>query len=762
MPDEVSPWEWGQGLMWYTDSSITVVNLPTTPANKFSRGGCRDSEEYSSLDPAKGALPPAVLKSGVEVWATSQKDLLGESGPGLYTVIHDQTAVTPGIKLTNPTAFLPKGVIIQVLEVTHSAEQGRLRGRIEKPNGWISLANLEDGYCWTRKLARDLETSTEATTAAHGSMGSSELTSELGSFSLPDRSNVPIAMAPCTRALAPLGLRGRTVDPPESRPLPHKEAMQLLNLQSPNGQHACTGVYKLVNEHVNGQPLWKQQDGNHWLYCGLNGRWCVAGMDVRKEGFKRSAGFISQTEIHKDKLPYEYRSPWQRWEWEGTSFAKDPAIAITVILESTASGSSSRSPKDSLLAMVEEGASSSSSVSYSPSRGHFGSSKSSSSTSEVTNPPSRPPSPTNCTDVSPGTVAQLSQAHSLRGSRSLSVPPGHSRMSLAGLGTERELPRQARVPDFRSSGGLDNARELPRQSRVPEPPSLGSYAGMRGNSFEVLLECIHSSSMDIASKSRWQRCIGKAVAAGSPWRIGPRLQPQIFSGKHVEALPQDPIFEITWRPPHLYLCKPTQLAKLLLDGAHVDRVQTPLAHGAEIGICLQGSSSPILSLRVVHVANEDQGIPHDIQVTSPHKQALCSGLYILLAGEMANGRPIWEKKASSRWIYSGTDGRWYVGGPSSREKGFQCSTGFLYHNREHGSMLPHQLRGAWCWGDNGAWHEDTSISVTAVQSADLADPVPIVPEEAGHAVMDLRGCGLSAAGRTVVQASASESLRVIV
>lgn len=463
-------------------------------------------------------------------------------------------------------------------------------------------------------------------------------------------------------------------------------------------------------------------------------------MDVRKEGFKRSAGFISQTEICKDKLPYEYTSPWQRWEWEGTAFSKDPMISINVVPETTASRNSSRSRKDTLLALVAQGASSSSSTSYSPGT-HSGSSKSSSSTSgTATNPTTRPQSPTNWTDLVQGTATQLSQANNLRGSTSPCVPASDPRMSLNGLGTERELPRQARVPEVFSSA---------------------SDACTRSNSFEVLLECIHSSSMDIASKSRWQRCIGKAVVTGSPWRIGPRLQPQIFSGTHVEALPQEALFEISWRPPHLYLCRPTQLAKLLLDGVPVDRVQTPLAHGAEIGMCLQGSSSPVLSLRVVHVANEDQGFPHAIQVISPHKQALCSGLYTLVAGEMANGRPIWEKKATSRWIYSGTDGRWYVGGLSSREKGFQCSTGFLYHDREHNGIMPHQLRGAWCWGDNGAWHEDTSIAVTAVQSAAFTDPPPAV-QGAGHAVMDLRGCGLSTAGRTVVQASASETLRVIV
>jgi len=72
---------------------------------------------------------------------------------------------------------------------------------------------------------------------------------------------------------------------------------------------------------------------NHWLYCGKNGRWSIAGTDVREENFVRSAGFISQTAICRDQQPEEYTAPWQRWD--GESFVVDNDISVSAVYPSS-------------------------------------------------------------------------------------------------------------------------------------------------------------------------------------------------------------------------------------------------------------------------------------------------------------------------------------------------------------------------------------------------------------------------------------------
>jgi len=568
-PDELtSGWEWGQGKGWFKDPGITVTAMESPISAKAAKAAAFVKQDSGLwCKEAEVAMPPAVLKDTGGLWPKPLKDLQ-EDGLGTYVVTHEHAAVTAGVHLSSPVDFLSAGAYVNVLEVVRCPEQNRIRGRIEKPDGWISLENLEDGYRWAvRQSISDAATETTTSSPSMQLAASDASTdTEPGSFRLPERMSPPVASAPCPTSGHSPGLRARTVDPPESRPLPPKDPPLALRVRSPNGQASCAGVYELVQgERPNGQALWKQQDVNHWIYCGKNGRWAIAGLDVKEDGFSRTAGFISQTEVSRDQLPDEYTSPWQRWD--GSQFVTDPEIEVATAQPKSGGG--------------EGGASSS-----------------------------------------------------------------------AGPEPKRVQPRKSFMQPRKSFS-------IWKKTEVPSSPPTASSSSTSG-SIEVSLECVQAVGIDVAGMSRFQRCISKSVTQVTPWRIGPRLQPQIFSGLSMKAWSQDCFFELTWKPPCLYLTRPALGPLLLIRGEPVRQPWSHLPHGAEIGLCGSEGEAPHLTLQV-----------------------------------LLEGRPRLSRKPQR------------PGGPDRREG-------------------------------------------NALQA------------DGGPCVMDLRGCGLSAEGRSAVQASRAETLRVIV
>jgi len=90
------------------------------------------------------------MKPGVGPLATRHE----EEGPGVYTVIHDRTAVTRSVALGSDDDVVGKlgfGAVIRVIEVVRSHQERRVRGRIENPPGWISIMNMETGKRWAQK-----------------------------------------------------------------------------------------------------------------------------------------------------------------------------------------------------------------------------------------------------------------------------------------------------------------------------------------------------------------------------------------------------------------------------------------------------------------------------------------------------------------------------------------------------------------------------------------------------------------------------------
>lgn len=106
--------------------------------------------------------------------------------------------------------------------------------------------------------------------------------------------------------------------------------------------------------------------------------------------------------------------------------------------------------------------------------------------------------------------------------------------------------------------------------------------------------------------------------------------------------------------------------------------------------------------------------PAVLHVTSPNGQHHCTGSYDLVAGEKANGNPIWKMSGGLRWIYCGQAGKWVIGDEQEKAKAFQCSAGYVATCGPHASITPDRVQMGFKWldADGRTWHEDADIFVS--------------------------------------------------
>jgi len=76
-----------------------------------------------------------------------------EDSPGPYVIINAAGVFPAAASLCDEdiVAFLHVGEVVNVLEVVRCREEGRVRGRIESPAGWITLLHVPDGFRWAEK-----------------------------------------------------------------------------------------------------------------------------------------------------------------------------------------------------------------------------------------------------------------------------------------------------------------------------------------------------------------------------------------------------------------------------------------------------------------------------------------------------------------------------------------------------------------------------------------------------------------------------------
>eukprot|EP01062_Namystynia_karyoxenos_P011407 TRINITY_DN14078_c0_g2_i1.p1 TRINITY_DN14078_c0_g2~~TRINITY_DN14078_c0_g2_i1.p1 ORF type:complete len:1570 (+),score=381.13 TRINITY_DN14078_c0_g2_i1:68-4711(+) len=80
--------------------------------------------------------------------------------------------------------------------------------------------------------------------------------------------------------------------------------------------------------------------------------------------------------------------------------------------------------------------------------------------------------------------------------------------------------------------------------------------------------------------------------------------------------------------------------------------------------------------------------------------------FTLLDGVVANRMPVWraDGEGGGRYLYSGTDGRWWIWGTKARECGWQCADGRMRCAAAHRGRLPHAADGPpWEWLSGTDW-----------------------------------------------------------
>jgi len=115
-------------------------------------------------------------------------------------------------------------------------------------------------------------------------------------------------------------------------------------------------------------------------------------------------------------------------------------------------------------------------------------------------------------------------------------------------------------------------------------------------------------------------------------------------------------------------------------------------------------------------------LPAELQIESPNKQRACAGIYELVPERCAHGRSVWQKRDNQapRWLFTGSDGRWYIGGPVSEQQGFNCNSGYICHT-DLDCSRPDLVDGPWLWGDSADWYPDCAIIVQPPAKGELRD-----------------------------------------
>lgn len=120
------------------------------------RSGVCIGDDLVTLDDTNvGTLSPAELEEVLRKKRPLEISLVcKEDRPGIYVIVHDRSAVTPTVALgsdADVVAKLAAGAIVEVLEVVHNDKEQRVRARLKKPAGWISLLNTESGKRWAKR-----------------------------------------------------------------------------------------------------------------------------------------------------------------------------------------------------------------------------------------------------------------------------------------------------------------------------------------------------------------------------------------------------------------------------------------------------------------------------------------------------------------------------------------------------------------------------------------------------------------------------------
>mmetsp|Transcript_74079 Transcript_74079/g.187901 ORF Transcript_74079/g.187901 Transcript_74079/m.187901 type:complete len:919 (+) Transcript_74079:1-2757(+) len=110
-------------------------------------------------------------------------------------------------------------------------------------------------------------------------------------------------------------------------------------------------------------------------------------------------------------------------------------------------------------------------------------------------------------------------------------------------------------------------------------------------------------------------------------------------------------------------------------------------------------------------------VPRVLCVESPNGHMSCIGEYALVLGELRNGFPVWKQKAGDRFVYSGTNGKWYLAGLDARDQDFSCQLGVIHSSHAHLGMTPDSGAMRWVRKYGSDYYDDPAIKISVVPDA---------------------------------------------
>lgn len=106
--------------------------------------------------------------------------------------------------------------------------------------------------------------------------------------------------------------------------------------------------------------------------------------------------------------------------------------------------------------------------------------------------------------------------------------------------------------------------------------------------------------------------------------------------------------------------------------------------------------------------------PPVLQVRSGTRLQKVSGSYFLVEGLIANGQPVWKLANGNFFVYSGTDGKWFIARTSEEVRvggSFSCCKGSIYTRAAHEGRMPHEMKANWRTHNGEKWLDDGSVEV---------------------------------------------------
>ncbi|CAE7761465.1 unnamed protein product [Symbiodinium pilosum] len=118
----------------------------------------------------------------------------------------------------------------------------------------------------------------------------------------------------------------------------------------------------------------------------------------------------------------------------------------------------------------------------------------------------------------------------------------------------------------------------------------------------------------------------------------------------------------------------------------------------------------------VQLSTSPPAMLQDLYLLSPNAEQKKAGRYQLASDTLVHGYPIWRGGHSDEKIlYTGSDGRWYVGSSSEVvQRSYDCTLGRLASVEPHGGVMPNELFDApWQYKTDEGWCLDADISLSA-------------------------------------------------